>query len=474
MYFEESVEEIWSRLALFQSRDVLERRYKAHHGGELSAGKANEIIAHLQQARQYFLSAESAGVLAGPLEQYYGVLAFSRAIVLYRQPRQREATLTRSHGLDGVLPNGGGAEDIQITVTNGTFRELLVATSNLETIAIDQPRPRHETTVQRFEQNLPPPAMGARFSLLDLLSRISGVKEHFEQAFGTPAHCHYGRAHILQASFNATVWRGEFPLAPLEQLRESLGISPGASGTITPNESADFRVQLVPGDRLADHLPSVVELESGAHVFLERFPGGWSLSRIASYFAASHAMSMLVRYHPTRWARLVNHAPGDKLMTVLDRLRHLIQNDFVRLGLRELERSEPTVSATAGARDRAKFKPDGWHTVTSRIIVRDPANLVDFLRGVFDAKGELHPGRPAEIRIGDSIILVSDGDDLRELATAFLYVYVEDADATYAEALAADAVSLEAPADMPYGDRRAMVKDPWGNTWQIATRLRDL
>jgi hypothetical protein len=47
---------------------------------------------------------------------------------------------------------------------------------------------------------------------------------------------------------------------------------------------------------------------------------------------------MLVRYHPTRWAKLVNHAPGDRLMPVLNRLRSLIQDDFVRLGLRELER----------------------------------------------------------------------------------------------------------------------------------------
>ena len=72
-------------------------------------------------------------------------------------------------------------------------------------------------------------------------------------------------------------------------------------------------------------------------MFVERFPGDWSLSRIASYFAASHAMSMLVRYHPTRWAKLINHAPGDKLMPVLERLCSLIQEDFVRLGLRELE-----------------------------------------------------------------------------------------------------------------------------------------
>jgi uncharacterized glyoxalase superfamily protein PhnB len=119
----------------------------------------------------------------------------------------------------------------------------------------------------------------------------------------------------------------------------------------------------------------------------------------------------------------------------------------------------------------AKFQPDGWHTVTPRIVVRDPENLVRFLSAVFQAQGEFRAGLPAEIRIGDAVVMVSGGDGLRDPMPAFLYVYVDDTDSTYRRALAADATSLEAPADMPYGDRRAMVKDRWGNTWQIATPL---
>lgn len=67
--------------------------------------------------------------------------------------------------------------------------------------------------------------------------------------------------------------------------------------------------------------------------------------------------------------------------------------------------------------------------------------------------------------------MVSDGGGLREPTPAFLYVYVEDADSTFRRAIAAKAISLEEPADMSYGDRRATVKDEWGNTWQIATHM---
>ncbi len=75
---------------------------------------------------------------------------------------------------------------------------------------------------------------------------------------------------------------------------------------------------------------------------------------------------------------------------------------------------------------------------------------------------------PSQIRIGDSIVMVS-GVGPRDAMPSFLYVYVDDTDATYKRALEAGAVTLEEPSDMPYGDRRAMVKDPCGNDWQIAT-----
>ena len=115
--------------------------------------------------------------------------------------------------------------------------------------------------------------------------------------------------------------------------------------------------------------------------------------------------------------------------------------------------------------------PPGYHSVTPRLVVRDVAGAVAFLRAVFGGVGEVPAGRPAEIHIGDSLVLVSSAAE-RDLFPAFLYVYVEDADTVYERALAAGADSLEPPRDTPYGDRRAMVRDPFGNTFQIAHRRR--
>jgi uncharacterized glyoxalase superfamily protein PhnB len=109
----------------------------------------------------------------------------------------------------------------------------------------------------------------------------------------------------------------------------------------------------------------------------------------------------------------------------------------------------------------------GYRTVNTRIVVDDAPGLVAFLRSVFDASGEEVDDRPAEMRIGDSVIMVTP-TGARDAFPAFLYVYVDDADTRYQRALDAGAVSIEAPVDTPYGDRRGMVSDAFGNVWQIA------
>jgi len=120
-----------------------------------------------------------------------------------------------------------------------------------------------------------------------------------------------------------------------------------------------------------------------------------------------------------------------------------------------------------------KPTPEGWHSVTPRLVVQDPARQVEFLKQVFSASGDFHTDKPSVIGIGDSVVMISEAGP-RDVMPAFLYVYVEQIDATFRRALEAGAVSLEEPWDTPYGDRRGMVKDPCGNIWQIATHKGSL
>jgi PhnB protein len=124
------------------------------------------------------------------------------------------------------------------------------------------------------------------------------------------------------------------------------------------------------------------------------------------------------------------------------------------------------------------YVPEGYGTVFPYMIVDRVDVLSDFLKRVFGATEEgrtvLPNGRIANvrIRIGTSTFMVSEAGDggMRAMPGAY-YVYVDDVDGTFAEALAADAKKIFEPTDMPYLDRQAGVEDPCGNVWWISKRL---
>ena len=124
--------------------------------------------------------------------------------------------------------------------------------------------------------------------------------------------------------------------------------------------------------------------------------------------------------------------------------------------------------------------PGGYHHITPYLVVPGVATLLDFLTQAFEAQ-ELHRlPRPdgtimhAEVRIGDSRVMMGEpmGDAPPLLGS--LYLYVNDVDAVYTRALHAGATATSAPADQFYGDRRAGIKDPVGNQWWIATHKEDV
>jgi uncharacterized glyoxalase superfamily protein PhnB len=128
-----------------------------------------------------------------------------------------------------------------------------------------------------------------------------------------------------------------------------------------------------------------------------------------------------------------------------------------------------------------KAIPDGYHAITPYLVVPGVAKLLDFLKEAFGAE-ETHPRmtRPdgtvmhAEVRIGDSRVMLGEASDRFPAMPGSLYLYVPDTDALYRRALAAGATSLMEPADQFYGDRNAGVKDPSGNAWWIATHKEDV
>jgi len=79
----------------------------------------------------------------------------------------------------------------------------------------------------------------------------------------------------------------------------------------------------------------------------------------------------------------------------------------------------------------------------------------------------------AQITIGDSAVEMGEAHGPYQPMPTTFYLYVSDVDATYSRALQAGATSESQPADQPYGDRNAAVKDVFGNQWYIATQFKE-
>ena len=137
---------------------------------------------------------------------------------------------------------------------------------------------------------------------------------------------------------------------------------------------------------------------------------------------------------------------------------------------------------------RVKEIPKGFHTVTPGLTVNDGARAIDFYKRAFGAQELFRAEGPdgrighAELKIGDSIIMLSDEmpqgccRSPRSLGgTAVnIFLYVKDVDKFFSQAVAAGAEVAMPLNDMFWGDRFGQVKDPFGHSWSLATHKEDV
>lgn len=132
--------------------------------------------------------------------------------------------------------------------------------------------------------------------------------------------------------------------------------------------------------------------------------------------------------------------------------------------------------------------PQGYRSVTPYLTVTDGARALDFYKRAFGAQEVMRMEGPggkighAEIKIGDSMIMLADempGGGCRSPqslggTTGGIFLYVENADGFFNQAVSAGA-QVEAPlADMFWGDRYGRLKDPFGHSWSVATHIEDV
>ena len=123
--------------------------------------------------------------------------------------------------------------------------------------------------------------------------------------------------------------------------------------------------------------------------------------------------------------------------------------------------------------------PDGYHTVTPFLNVKGVAKLIDFLKAAFGAEEVMRMPGPggvvmhAEVSIGNSRLMLGEAMQTVTPSSSYFYLYVNDVDSMYKRAIGAGASSVDPPTDQFWGDRMGTVKDPFGNTWSLATHKED-
>lgn len=127
--------------------------------------------------------------------------------------------------------------------------------------------------------------------------------------------------------------------------------------------------------------------------------------------------------------------------------------------------------------------PEGYRSVTPYLVVDGCAVLIEFVKRAFDAEETFRMDGPggtvghAEVRIGDSMVMMADPSSFGEIeppGRVLLHLYVEDVDKTYQKAIEAGATSMREPENQFYGDRSGGVTDPFGNQWWISTHVEDV
>lgn len=135
-----------------------------------------------------------------------------------------------------------------------------------------------------------------------------------------------------------------------------------------------------------------------------------------------------------------------------------------------------------------KAIPEGYHSITPFLVVKNCTDAIEFYKKAFDAEERYRMNMPdgkvghAELKIGDSVLMLADEfPEMKFLSPksiggspVSMYVYVQDVDAMFNNAVTAGGIVLDGVKDQFWGDRHGRLEDPYGHLWSIATHKKDL
>ncbi|CAM3342586.1 hypothetical protein DESA109040_08615 [Deinococcus saxicola] len=345
----------WDNLSLYESTELLKVFHKERFKREINTGKAYEIASHISQGREYFESASVSSPLVKPLLIYYGVLALSRALILFSNEKNRESSLAQSHGLTALnwnktLSSGiQNLDKIEIRAEGGGTLSQLIDVQNVHELWINNINP----LFPYMPIKLTNVSWNKSFTLNldDLLARTPELISTYLKVMGQKPKCRKARVALdvsdisdLSSAGNkaalATANMGA-GFEDFEEIKKYFKIPEISSSRIDHTFfNQDIRaVSIITEfniESIRDMNSLFLSCEDLNDIYENNMDGylvfnlnsGAKLSKLTRMYCLSYTLGMLVRYNPTSWSSLINKRSGDKYLPLLKSATEMLESLF--------------------------------------------------------------------------------------------------------------------------------------------------
>jgi hypothetical protein len=362
----------WSKIKFLESTENFKSVAKQSTGRTPSTTAARDVAACLQQGRVFFEIASNAPLQVKPLQIFYGMVSFAKAIILARQERSSIATIAQSHGMSEISDQNARIEEMTLQFhAGGLFTEFSDTVANLGRIAFYDARATFQQVIKPFDMSAP--LAESRCTLRDLLARIPGLELSYERTFAELPACWYVELQHNPASVHLQL-RVPQPFAEREELERLVGVwrakfpfleswcFTGASRAwdqsiltfnnfekptagefsqeylVKRNDDFGPQRQSMPNARSFELLlPALAGGTTVDHHRAMQPLNGVLLSEFALQFCAAFLLSSLVRYRPQIWQHAISHSvlpervADDRTLSLIEKFLELALNEFPRL-----------------------------------------------------------------------------------------------------------------------------------------------
>jgi len=370
----------WSKIRFLESTENLTSIVLQSTGRTPSTTAARDIAACLQQGRIFFEIASTAPLQVKPLQIYYGMVGFAKAIILAREGRSSIATLAQSHGLKEISDSNAAIEDMTLQfLGNGLFAEFNDAVAALGRLFYYDERGSFHQIPKPFD--LSALLTDSRCTLKDVLARIPGLETSYERTFGELPAClpiqveHQRQVVHLRIFVPSTfsdreelhrlvqTWRVKFPfldhwcfaegsLAWGQSYLSFNNYEKPADGDFSPEylvqrgDSFGPSRQSVPNLRPFETLlPALAGGITVDHTKAIQPLNGVLLSEFALQFCAAFILSSLVRYRPQIWQHALSHSASqdhptdDRALSLIEKFLEIVLTEFPKLVEKTIDRA---------------------------------------------------------------------------------------------------------------------------------------